>query len=51
MIEPWVLDKLAPLRKEFTLLTDRAALSDRARLIASSRPAHGSNSAPPETGA
>ena len=38
-------------RQEFTLLSDRATLADRARLIASSRPAHGSNSAPPEAGA
>jgi hypothetical protein len=38
-------------RQDFVLLTDRAGLSERAGLIASSRSANGSSAAAPETGA
>jgi hypothetical protein len=38
-------------RQEFTLLTDKAALAERARIVASSRTSHGQSAAPPETGA
>jgi hypothetical protein len=38
-------------RQVFTLVTDKATLAKRARLVASSRPSHGTNTAPPEAGA
>jgi len=38
-------------RQEFTLLTDKDLLAERARMVASSRPAHGPNAASPEAGA
>ena len=37
--------------QEFTLTTDKAVLAERARMVASSRPAHGTNAASPEAGA
>jgi hypothetical protein len=38
-------------RQQFTVLTDRAALSERARSIAAARPTHAPISPPPEAGA
>lgn len=38
-------------RQVFTLLTDKASLAERARIVAASRPSHGQNSASPEAGA
>ena len=37
--------------QEFTVLTDKATLADRARIVASCRPAHGPDTASPEGGA
>ena len=37
--------------QEFTILTERTVLSERARTVAASRPTHDSKPAPPEAGA
>ena len=38
-------------RQEFTLLTDKATLAERARAVAASRPSHDETAAAPEAGA
>lgn len=35
-------------RQEFTLLTDKVTLAERARVVAASRPSHAENAAPPD---